>query len=593
MNFSYQEPTNFTFQKPTREDCERLIAEAKEREQREQQERERIKHLFEMGQAYVQGELTPEETESFVKTWDEYHQDMQRQRLIQQHQQEMQQIRDEARRQQQRKQRLADLDWENTWQFITVCVFGLLMFAVPCYYENARTPTFSASVLPAVVLPVPEEPVYVEPAFAEPQLPTTPPQVVVAPAPAPVPSPTNLFAFDAALLAQSMTPARLNETQATALFKVISLAQPAAPPTEKESCDEESFLCRLSVAAKTYLPAFLQTYILGDTQEQDDIEDDAVEPFDYFDWVITVCDQAIFDGTTPAFLLNGPTTEESAAAFYQMTLGHFRKVKKYESAAETALKDLFVLDADLLEQSMTPARLTEVQGQALFDALAPVEDEQCCPFGDMLCRLSAVAPKYIPEFLKAYLVGPPEDDKPIDLFEWVVAVWNQSIYRETTPAFLPSGPTDKDSGVSFYKLAHNPDPEEIDFYPQHLFEDNLEVCAESDSLFAIVRQVIYFGHHDPSTTLSLPSDGPGSFFSSHFLSKLRAVFLSDDCLASAVPPFGAENTSMARGWTLRRATENDGRAEASDGARLAGGRGSGNDGDWRTGGRESVNKSRA
>ena len=528
-------------------------------------------------------------------------QQQQLQRLIQQHQQQMRaEAEAEARRhkQWQRKQQAAAA-WAHTWKGIQLLVAYMVIFASSKYVPSpqACTPTSSASVLPAVVLQVPDKPVYVEPVSAEPQLPTTPPQVVVASAPAPVPSPTNLFAFDAPLLAQSMTPARLNETQGAALFKVISLAEPVAPPVEKESCDEVSFLCRLSVAAKTYLPVFLQTYILGEPQGEDDIEDDAVEPFDYFDWVITVCDQAIFDGTTPAFLLSGPTTEESAAAFYQMTLGHSRTIKKYESAAETALKDLFVLDADLLKNAMTPARLSEVQGQALFQALAPVEIE-CCPVADILCRISAVAPKYIPEFLKAYLLGPPEDDddKPIDFFEWVVAVWNQSIYRETTPAILPSGPTDEDSGVSFYKLTHNPDPEEIDLDLQHLFEDNLEVCAESDSLFAIVRQVIYFGHHDPSTTLSLPSDGLGSFFSGRFLSKLRTVsHLLMNAWLTRAPLVGAQCVSMARGMkeTLRRATEIDGRAEASDGARLAGGRGSGNDGDWRAGGRENVNKSRA
>ena len=56
---------------------------------------------------------------------------------------------------------------------------------------------------------------------------------------------------------------------------------------------------------------------------------------DYFDWVIDV-DQASLQGTTPAFLLSELTTEDSATAFYQMTVGHARKINKYESVVESA-----------------------------------------------------------------------------------------------------------------------------------------------------------------------------------------------------------------------------------------------------------------
>ena len=159
--------------------------------------------------------------------------------------------------------------------------------------------------------------------------------------------PTNLFSFDAGLLAQSMTPARLNESKGTALFKLVSLmAEPVAPTVEEEnSC--ATHLCHILVAAKPYLsvasqtakpylPAFLHTYLLEDDEGDD--KNDASQPIDYFDWVITV-DQASLEGTTPAFLPSGrgptPTTEESASSFFEMTLGHAPKIKKSESVVES------------------------------------------------------------------------------------------------------------------------------------------------------------------------------------------------------------------------------------------------------------------
>ena len=39
----------------------------------------------------------------------------------------------------------------------------------------------------------------------------------------------------------------------------------------------------------------------------------------------------MFHGITPAFLPSGSTTEESASAFFEMTLGHAPKIKKSES----------------------------------------------------------------------------------------------------------------------------------------------------------------------------------------------------------------------------------------------------------------------
>jgi len=329
--------------------------------------------------------------------------------------------------------------------------------------------------------------------------------VVVAPVP------TNLFAFDGDILARSMTPARLNATQGDALFRLLSMAaEPVAPPVvEEDSADScatdlcqileaaRPFLSVVARATKQYLPAFFETYLLEDDADKND--DASSQPMDYFDWVINV-DKAVFEGITPAFLPSGgPITEESASVFYEMTSGHTRKVKKYESDVESALNSLFVLDSHLLENAMTPARLTEVQGQAFSDLFGPVEDT-CCPMDDILCRLSAVAPKYVPEFLQTYLFGQPHDDNSSNgltrNFAWMTTVWNHAIYRDTTPAFLPGGPTDSDSGISFYQLtqgaSRNPDPDAEYIEMRQFVEGRLTACAETDSLSAIARQVKYF-----------------------------------------------------------------------------------------------------
>jgi len=169
---------------------------------------------------------------------------------------------------------------------------------------------------------------------------------------------------------------------------------------------------------------------------------------------------------------------------------------------EPVLMNLFAFDGPLLKNSMTPARLNQVQGEALFEFFERFTEPsvECCPVDDILCRISAVAPKYIPEFLKPYLLGPQEDDvdddNPIDFSDWVVTVCDQSIWSETTPAFLPHGATDEDSGIAFFQMtqgnSRNPDPEESDLELQHLFEDDLEVCAESDSLVDIVSRLFTF-----------------------------------------------------------------------------------------------------
>ena len=312
---------------------------------------------------------------------------------------------------------------------------------------------------------------------------TTPPQVVLAPH---TPTPTNLFMLDAKLLAQSMTPARLNESQGMALFKLVSppVVAPVAsvaPTVEEEGCSTE--LCFLLVTAKSYLPAFLHTYIIGDPQEEDDDKNDAVlPPINYFDWVVDV-DQAVFQGTTPAFLPSGrgPTTKESASAFYQMTLGHERKVKKYESVVESALNSLFVLDADLIKNAMTPARLSEVQAHALIDLFA---EDKCCSVDDILCRLAA---------LLGQVLG-HDDDNSNDNFAWITTVWNSAIYRETTPAVLPSGSTDGDSGITYYQLTEghsrnldHPNSAHI-MWQQHV-EDFNTACPGTDSVFAIIEDV--------------------------------------------------------------------------------------------------------
>ena len=151
--------------------------------------------------------------------------------------------------------------------------------------------------------------------------------------------PTNLFALDAELLAQLMTPARLNESQGTALFNLVSpppVVAPVAPPAVKEKvgCDDDDCWCLFLEVVnhfEAYYPAFITSYFQGDSQED---KNDAVEPpFDYFDWVISV-DEAVFRGITPAFL--PLVNEESASAFYQMTLGHAPKIKKSQSVVESA-----------------------------------------------------------------------------------------------------------------------------------------------------------------------------------------------------------------------------------------------------------------
>jgi len=338
---------------------------------------------------------------------------------------------------------------------------------------------------------------------------TTPaPQVVLAPT-----APTNLFAFDAGLLAQSMTPARLTESQATALSRVLSpppVVAPDAPTVEEDdsadSCATD--LCQileaakpvLSVASKAARPyllltskvfglGFLESYLLGEPQEkEDDKNDDASsQSIDYFDWAIDI-DQAVLHGTTPAAL--PLVDEEKATAFYEMTLGHEYKGKKYVSAVEAALNDLFVWDSDLLEQSVTPARLTKVQGRGLSGLRAPAENK-CCPM-DVLCRLLAVAPKYIPGLLELLGYDDYNSNKRAPNFAWITTVWDQAIYRDTMPAFLPSGRTNEESGISFYelteKLSRNPEPDaaSTDFWrPKPGFQRRVKIVNESGSSFEV------------------------------------------------------------------------------------------------------------
>ena len=361
--------------------------------------------------------------------------------------------------------------------FVAVLLIGLLVWVAPSAYEFSKA--FASA-------PQPRTTQHIAP-------------VVVPPAP------TNLFGFDGNLLAQNMTPARLDATQGQALFQFLSMAaEPVAPPVvEEDSADSSATdLCQilkaarpyLSVVAKAtkqYLPAFFKTYLLEDAQDEDtDKNDDASsQPMDYFDWVINV-DKAVFEGTTPAFLPSGPITEESASVFYEMTMGHTRKVKKYESVVESALNSLFVLDSHLLDSAMTPARLTEVQGQAFFDLFGPVEDT-CCPIDDILCRLSA---------LLGQALGHDDNSSSSNgltrNFAWITTVWNHAIYRDTTPAILPGGPTDDDSGISFYQLSQghsrNPDPDDEYTKVRQFVEGRLTACAETDSLFAIARQVTHF-----------------------------------------------------------------------------------------------------
>ena len=350
--------------------------------------------------------------------------------------------------------------------------------------------------------------------------------------------PTNSFLFDAGILAQSMTPARLTESQATAMSQVLSPppvdpVEPVAPTVEGDSADScATNLCQileaakpaLSVASKAARPyllltskvfglTFLESYLLGEPhEEEDDKNDDASsQSIDYFDWVVDV-DQAVFHGTTPASL--PMVNEESASAFFDMTLGHKHKGKKYVSAVEAALNDLFVLDYDLLKQSVTPARLTEVQGHGLFELRAPAEDK-CCPM-DILCRLFAVAPKYIPELLELLGYDDYNSNKLAPNFAWITTVWDQAIYRETTPAFLPSGRTNEDSGISFYELteghSRNPEPDaaSTDFWrPNPPFQRRIKIVNESGGNL----EVYYVRRSTRDTELiSVPSVVQGAEF---------------------------------------------------------------------------------
>jgi len=380
--------------------------------------------------------------------------------------------------------------WKSFWSGLLVgmLLMGLLSHAPSAYdYTKAFVGTTATPAEPS----------------------TTPPQVVLAPAPtpaptpepAPTPKPTNLFVFDAEFLAQGMTPARLNESQGTALFKVLSApVAPIAPPAvrEEESCDDVR--CHILVLVKqfeSYYPAFISSYLSGEPQEEEEDEknDDASEPpMDYFDWVIAV-DQAIFQGTTPAFF--PMVNEESATDFYDMTLGHFRKVKKYESVVKAAFNSLFVLDANLLKNAMTPARLTKVQGQALFELFAL--QDKCCSVDDVFCRLSA---------LLRQALGHEDDNNSNNNFAWITTVWNSAIYPETTPAYLPSGETDGDSGIPFFQLSEghsrNPELDYVFTYWQQRVEDYFNAassCPGTDSVRAIYKHVknSFFENTEAST----------------------------------------------------------------------------------------------
>lgn len=172
---------------------------------------------------------------------------------------------------------------------------------------------------------------------------------------------------------------------------------------------------------------------------------------------------------------------------------------------EPVLQNLFLFDGPFVEQAMSPARLTDVQGEAWYEIFgSPADDEEeedCCAVDDLYCRLSAVAPTYIPSFLAPYLLGEPpvvdeEEDEPMDSFYWVVDVCDQSIWKGFTPAILPHGPMEENSGVAFFQMtqghSRNPEPEESDY--QHEIEDQIlfEVCPESDSLISIVKRAFTF-----------------------------------------------------------------------------------------------------
>ena len=213
--------------------------------------------------------------------------------------------------------------WSSFWRILPMAVVSVLMIGLMCAAREANLYEYSKT------------------AFASyaPQPRTTPaPQVVLAPSPTTTATTTtNLFSLDAGLLSQSMTPARLTESQGEALFKVLSLDEdePVAPPLkEKVGCDDDDCWCLFLAVVnhfEPYYPAFITSYFQGDSQED---KNDAVEPpFDYFDWVISV-DEAVFHGTTPASL--PLVNEESASAFYQMTLGHAPKIKKSQSVVESA-----------------------------------------------------------------------------------------------------------------------------------------------------------------------------------------------------------------------------------------------------------------
>jgi len=217
--------------------------------------------------------------------------------------------------------------WSSFWRVLPMSVLAVLMIGLMCAATTPGAYEYGKTTQPRTTQQV-----------------------------APVMAPLPTFVFDGGLLSQSMTPARLTELEGTAQFVVLSPpVAPVAPTVEEEDiCATD--LCHILLAAKPflavasqavepYLPVFLRPYLIGDPQED---KNDAVEPpFDYFDWVISI-DKASFEGTTPAFLPSGPTTEESASAFYEMTIGHAPKIKKHESAveSESALFDTVWLGTD-------------------------------------------------------------------------------------------------------------------------------------------------------------------------------------------------------------------------------------------------------
>ena len=169
----------------------------------------------------------------------------------------------------------------------------------------------------------------------------------------------------------------------------------------------------------------------------------------------------------------------------------------------------FSFDAGLLTLAMTPARLSESQGEALFRVLSLMDEEPVappaavkekvgCDEDDCWCLFLAVINHY-PAIITNYLRGDPEDDhedykndEPIDYFDWVIDV-DEAILHGTTPASLPSGSTTEESASAFYEMTRGHAPKINKSDSESAAFDTTTAWPGTDAFLAIVQNVIDFG----------------------------------------------------------------------------------------------------